>query len=246
METIANAPNPTHPQRVTPQTLRLLHDYVLVRPLAPPVKKAGSLMFMPESAGERERNSRGIVIAVGPGDWNQVGTGLLPMDLEPGALVFFGKYAGTEEEFDGAALLVMRETEVRLSVPAGQFLEVTHDNPKLNHLVEDWCDVCYGDPEAEAKANLELAREELRDEVSPLREAARTREEIAARDFDPLAPAEDEELHGIGSLDLRAPRRPCVEPGCSYVQTYGTASGVGPRLWVGRICGHQHPASLEA
>lgn len=130
------------PTAVTIAKLKILHDYLVVRPLAPPSKKQGSLMHMPGTAAERERSSRGIVLVVGPGDWNEPGTARMPMSIAVGDLVFFGKYAGTEEEIGGAKVLVMREPECRMSVPAGAFQVVTHESAALDHLVEDYCDVC--------------------------------------------------------------------------------------------------------
>lgn len=231
-------PNPQHPERVTVDKLKLLHDFVLVVPLATPLKKTGGTMFIPETAGSRERNSRGIVVSVGPGDFNTAGTTILPMSVDVGDLVYFGKYAGTEEEFDGETVLAMRETECRLRVRAGSFKLVTHDDPKLNHLVEDWCDVCYGDPEAEAKARLEAAREE----------AAATRralDGISSLQVDELAPAPT--FGEVALLEARTPRRPCVEPGCLFIQQLiPLQPGPGPSVWVGRSCGHEHPAGLVA
>lgn len=127
---------------VTVAKLRILHDFIVVRPLAAPSKKTGSLMHMPGTAAERERSSRGVVLVVGPGDWNEPGTARMPMSVHVGDLVFFGKYAGTEEEVGGATVLVMREPECRMSVPAGDFELVSHSDPKTDHLVEDYCDLC--------------------------------------------------------------------------------------------------------
>lgn len=233
METMATTelgPNPTHPKRVTAQTLRLQHDYVLVRPLAPPLKRAGGRMFMPESAGERERNSRGVVLAVGPGDYNQIGTSRLPVEIQPGDLVFFGKYAGTDEEFDGQRLLVMRETEIRLTVPALQFEVVEHEDAKLNHLVEDWCDVCYGDPEAEAKERLETARVQL----AMVKHASVPEHKLG----DPC-----DVCDAMPSKEAERPRRPCLggvgDSVCLGMQTLIDGQ------WVGARCGHTHPAEIE-
>lgn len=127
---------------VTVEKLRILHDFLVVRPLAAPSKKLGSLMHIPGTAAERERSSRGIVLVVGPGDWNEPGTARMPMSVQVGDLVFFGKYAGTQEEIAGADVLVMREPECRMSVPAGDFQLVAHENPKHDHLVEDYCEIC--------------------------------------------------------------------------------------------------------
>lgn len=224
-------PDPQHPARVTVQKLRLLHDYILVRPLAAPLKKAGGLMFMPETAGARERNSRGLVVAVGPGDYNAAGTAILPVSVSHGDLVYFGKYAGTEEEFDGQTVLAMRETECRLRVFAGDFRIIEHDDPKLNHLVEDWCDVCYGDPEAEAKARLEAERARfVAAQIPGPVEAAGVIEELPRS-------AREEVLR---DLDAGLPRRACVEDGCLMVQRL-----VDNKRWVGLSCGHEHPAELE-
>lgn len=155
-------PDPTHPHRVTLEKLQVLHDYLVIRPLAPPSKKAGALLFMAETAAERERSHRGVVLAIGPGDWNEEGTARTPMSIAPGALVFFGKYAGTEEEIGGGSVIVMREAECRFCVPAGHYDVVQHpENPKLAHLVEDWCDVCYGVPTEKAKTELEAERAAL-------------------------------------------------------------------------------------
>lgn len=132
----------TDPSAVTVDKLRILHDFLVVRPLAAPSKKLGSLMHMPGTATERERSSRGIVLVVGPGDWNEAGTARVPMTAQVGDLVFFGKYAGTEEEVGGKTVLVMREPECRMSVPAGDFTVVAHEDSKHDHLAEDYCDIC--------------------------------------------------------------------------------------------------------
>lgn len=138
-----NDPDVNDPRAVTVAKLQILHDYLVVHPLAPPSKKHGSLMHMPGTAAERERSSRGIVLVVGAGDWNEPGTARMPMSVHVGDLVFFGKYAGTEEEIAGAKVLVMREPECRLSVSAGDFQVVSHDDPSHDHLIEDYCDICH-------------------------------------------------------------------------------------------------------
>lgn len=143
-----------HPSRVTVEKLKLLHDYLAIEPLAAPSKKGR--VFMPDASSERERSHRGIVLAMGPGDFNEAGTALLPMTCDVGDLVFFGKYAGTVEEFGGREILVMRERELRLRISEGGYEVIRHaEKPKLSHLVEDWCEVCHGVPEEEAKRFLE-------------------------------------------------------------------------------------------
>jgi chaperonin GroES len=151
-----------HPPRVTVDNIRVLHDYLVIKPLAVPARKAGGLIEMPGTATERERNHHGVVLAVGPGDFNEPGTARVPMSLGVGDLVFFGKYSGTEEELGDRTVLVMRESECRISVPAGSFTVVEHADAKLDHLAESWCEVCDGIPlEQAAKERLELEREAL-------------------------------------------------------------------------------------
>lgn len=238
-------PNPQHPKRVTAQTVRLLHDYLLVRPLSAPSRKG--LLFMPETSGARERNSRGIVLAVGQGDYNQAGTVILPMMVRVGDLVFFGKYAGTEEEFEGRPVLVMRETEVRVAVGLGEYEEVEHDDVRLNHLVEDWCDVCYGDPEDDAKARLEAERERF---VAAGRNAIEAATEHLERGAGTVTVKDGSTTVTIpedmvGTIEVKVQRRPCVNKFCSYVQQL-VDRGADGMWWVGRSCGHEHPAGLEA
>lgn len=152
-----------HPNRITLDKLTLLADFIVVKPLAVPSRFAGSKIHMADTASERERSHSGVVIAVGPGDFNEKGTALVPMTIEPGDLVFYGKYSGTEERIGLDVVLVMRESECRFCVRAGKFELVTHDDPKLDHLVESWCEACHGQPEEDAaRERLAIEREQLR------------------------------------------------------------------------------------
>jgi chaperonin GroES len=246
-------PDTQHPSAVTVDKLALLHDYVVVRPLAVPAKKAGGLLHLPEASSERERSHRGIVLAVGPGDWNEPGTARVPMSIAPGDLAFFGKYSGTEEEVGGHTVLVMRESEIRLRVQAGAFAIVVHDNPKLDHLVEDWCEVCHGVPLEQAAAErLALEREQLLvgkkpgadvyvvDSAEPptLEEANRVIADINANIR--LTPGSPTPLPFVteGPLD----RRSCAgaDGTCLFMQQkFETATGP---IWLGIRCRHWHQA----
>lgn len=87
-----------------------LGDRIIVRIVKDAEVTAGGVI-LPDSV--RERSQRGIVIGVGPG---RVEMGQrMPIDLEPGDVVLFSKYGGTElpegmEERD--PLLVLREADV--------------------------------------------------------------------------------------------------------------------------------------
>lgn len=80
-----------------------LADRVLVRPVAAEEKTIGGIII-PDSA--KEKPLRGEVIAVGNGTKDET------MVLKAGDQVLYGKYAGTELEFDGEKLLIMRQSDV--------------------------------------------------------------------------------------------------------------------------------------
>ncbi len=66
-------------------------------------------IILPDTA--QEKPQRGIVMCAGPGkllDSGERGA----MDVEVGDEVFYGRYAGTEIEFDGEKYVVLRESEI--------------------------------------------------------------------------------------------------------------------------------------
>lgn len=80
-----------------------LADRVLVKPAAAEEKTVGGIII-PDSA--KEKPLRGTVLAVGNGTKDEA------MVLKEGDNVLYGKYAGTELEFDGEKLLIMRQSDV--------------------------------------------------------------------------------------------------------------------------------------
>lgn len=80
-----------------------LADRVLVRPAAAEEKTVGGIII-PDSA--KEKPLRGTVLAVGNGTKDEA------MVLKEGDTILYGKYAGTELEFDGEKLLIMRQSDV--------------------------------------------------------------------------------------------------------------------------------------
>ncbi len=80
-----------------------LADRVLVKPAAAEEKTVGGIII-PDSA--KEKPLRGTVLAVGNGTKDEA------MVLKEGDEVLYGKYAGTELEFDGEKLLIMRQSDV--------------------------------------------------------------------------------------------------------------------------------------
>ena len=80
-----------------------LADRVLVQPAAAEEKTVGGIII-PDSA--KEKPLRGIVLAVGNGTKDE------PMILKQGDQVLYGKYAGTELEFDGEKYLIIKQQDV--------------------------------------------------------------------------------------------------------------------------------------
>ena len=80
-----------------------LADRVLIEPAAAETKTVGGIII-PDTA--KEKPLQGTVIAVGGGTKDE------EMVLKQGDEVLYGKYAGTEVEFDGKKYLIMRQSDV--------------------------------------------------------------------------------------------------------------------------------------
>lgn len=79
-----------------------LADRVLVAP-APAEEKVGGIII-PDTA--KEKPLHGKVVAVGNGTKDE------EIVLKEGDEVLYGKYSGTELEFDGDTYLIMRQSDV--------------------------------------------------------------------------------------------------------------------------------------
>ena len=84
---------------------RPLHDRVVVKRIDAEEKSAGGIII-PDTA--KEKPSQGEVIAVGPGGRDEAGK-RIPLDIEVGDRVLFGKWSGTEVKIDGQELLIMEQ-----------------------------------------------------------------------------------------------------------------------------------------
>jgi chaperonin GroES len=87
---------------------RPLHDRVVVKRVTADEKTAGGIII-PDTA--QEKPSQGEVIAVGPGGRDESGK-LIPIDVNVGDTVLFGKWSGTEVKIDGQDLLIMKESDI--------------------------------------------------------------------------------------------------------------------------------------
>ena len=84
-----------------------LADRVVVRPLEETEQMRGGL-YIPDTA--KEKPQQGEVVAVGPG---RVEKGdRVPMELEVGQKVLYGKYSGTEVTLDDQQYLIVKESDV--------------------------------------------------------------------------------------------------------------------------------------
>jgi chaperonin GroES len=87
---------------------RPLHDRVVVKRIEAEEKTAGGIII-PDTA--REKPQQGEVVAVGPGGRDEAGK-LVPIDLQVGDRVLFGKWSGTEVKIDGTEYLIMKENDI--------------------------------------------------------------------------------------------------------------------------------------
>src|ERR1700752_2905782 len=87
---------------------RPLHDRVVVKRIEAEEKTAGGIII-PDTA--KEKPSQGEVIAVGPGGRDETGK-LIPIDIQVGDRVLFGKWSATELKIDGQELLIMKESDI--------------------------------------------------------------------------------------------------------------------------------------
>ncbi len=80
-----------------------LSDRVLVEPAAAEEVTSGGIII-PDSA--KEKPLKGTVKAIGNGTKDE------PMVVKVGDTVLYGKYSGTELEFDGVKYLMMRQSDI--------------------------------------------------------------------------------------------------------------------------------------
>ena len=89
-------------------TFRPLHDRVVVRRITALEKTAGGIII-PDTV--KEKPVEGEVVAAGPGARNEAGA-IVPLDVQAGDRVLFGKWSGTEVKIDGEDLLIMKESDL--------------------------------------------------------------------------------------------------------------------------------------
>lgn len=84
-----------------------MHDRVLVKKNPVPTKSVGGILI-PETTEGKPQD--GYVLAVGPG---KIEAGIrIPVNVEVGDKIIFGKNAGNDIEIDGETYTVMFEREI--------------------------------------------------------------------------------------------------------------------------------------
>ena len=83
--------------------IKTLADRVLIEPAPAETKTVGGIII-PDTA--KEKPLQGTIVAVGKGTKDE------EMVLKEGDTVLYGKYAGTELEFEGKKYLIMRQSDV--------------------------------------------------------------------------------------------------------------------------------------
>lgn len=88
--------------------IRPLHDRVVIERLDEERTSAGGIVI-PDTATEKP--IQGKVVALGPGKMLD-DSKVIPLGVQEGETVLFGKYSGTEVKIGGKELVVMREDDI--------------------------------------------------------------------------------------------------------------------------------------
>ena len=88
--------------------IRPLQDRVIVKRVDEEAKSKGGIII-PDTA--KEKPQEGKIVAVGKGKAGDDGK-ITPLDVKVNDRILFGKYSGTEINFDGEEHLIMREEDI--------------------------------------------------------------------------------------------------------------------------------------
>lgn len=90
-----------------------LGDRVVVRPLTDEElgTTSPSGIIIPETA-KKEKPEQGVVIAAGPGKWDEDGEKRLPLEVKVGDRIIFSKYGYDELKVEGKEYFIVSESSV--------------------------------------------------------------------------------------------------------------------------------------
>ncbi|HEY0964806.1 MAG TPA: co-chaperone GroES [Candidatus Paceibacterota bacterium] len=93
--------------------IRPLNDKVIVRPLTDEEQGTASPsgIIIPDSA-KKEKPEQGVVLAVGPGKFDEEGEKRIPVDVKVGDHIVFSKYGYDELKVDGKEYYIVGETSI--------------------------------------------------------------------------------------------------------------------------------------
>ena len=83
--------------------IKPLADRVLIEPKEAETKTAAGI-YIPDTAIEKPQ--QGTVVAAGPGKKDE------PMEVKVGDQVIYGKYAGTEVNFEDKKYLIVKQSDI--------------------------------------------------------------------------------------------------------------------------------------
>ncbi len=86
-----------------------LHDKVLVKPLSDSEETSPSGIIIPDTVS-KEKTDRGLVVAAGPGRYDEDGEKRIPLDVKEGDTVIF--QWGDKIEFDGEEYFLVSESNI--------------------------------------------------------------------------------------------------------------------------------------
>src|SRR6185312_10340712 len=89
--------------------IRPLYDRIVIRRVEAEAEKTHGGLYIPDSA--KEKPQEGEVVAVGKGKRLEDGK-VVPLDVQPGDRILFGKYSGSDIKIDNEEYMIMREDEV--------------------------------------------------------------------------------------------------------------------------------------
>jgi len=93
--------------------IKPLGDRVIVRPLTD--EELGTVsasgIIIPDSA-KKEKPEQGIVIATGPGKWDEDGEKRIPLEVKAGDRVVFSKYGFDEVKFNNKDYFIVSESSI--------------------------------------------------------------------------------------------------------------------------------------
>tara|TARA_B100000508_G_scaffold67978_2_gene53053 strand:+ start:4517 stop:4840 length:324 start_codon:yes stop_codon:yes gene_type:complete len=97
----------------TKSPIKPLGDRVIVRPLTDEESGSASAsgIIIPDSA-KQEKPEQGVVIATGPGKWDEDGEKRIPMETKVGDRVVFSKYGFDEVKFKDKEYFIVSENSI--------------------------------------------------------------------------------------------------------------------------------------